>query len=95
MENRNFEDTYNPDQKEIKNTHINIGTGIEVSIKHLAEMIKSTVGFNGNLAFNSDKPDGTMKKLTDVSKIQSLGWRHKIELEFGISKIYKWFQKIL
>lgn len=77
--------------KEIKNTHINIGTGIDISIKELAELIKDIIGFNGELYFNTDKPDGTMVKLTDPSKLHSLGWKHKIELEDGIQRMYEWY----
>ena len=91
MENRDFKDTYSNDQKEIRNTHINIGTGKEISIKQLAETIKQTIGFKGELVFNSDKPDGTLRKLTDVSKLNSLGWRHSVELEDGIKKMYEWY----
>ena len=91
MENQNFEDTFPKDQKEIRNTHINIGMGEDVSIKELAELIKKEVGFNGELVFNTDKPDGTMKKVTDVSKLNSLGWRHSVDLEEGIRKIQQWY----
>ncbi len=91
MENRDFKDTYEADQKEIRNTHINIGTGVEISIKKLAETIQQVVGFNGKLYFNVDKPDGTMRKLTDPSKLHSLGWKHKIELGEGIEKMYDWY----
>ncbi|MDG1042850.1 MAG: GDP-L-fucose synthase [Flavobacteriaceae bacterium] len=91
MQNRNFSDTHNTSGKEIRNTHINIGTGIDVSIKELAEMIKKTVGFKGELVFNSDKPDGTLRKLTDVSKLHGLGWRHKVELQQGINEILDWY----
>ncbi|MCB0398034.1 MAG: GDP-L-fucose synthase [Winogradskyella sp.] len=91
MENRNFSDTFIKGQAEIRNTHINIGTGKEVSIKELAEIIKSEIGFTGNLVFNTSKPDGTMQKLTDVTKLHSLGWKHKIELQQGIRKIYNWY----
>ncbi|GAA3656648.1 GDP-L-fucose synthase family protein [Flavivirga jejuensis] len=91
MENRDFSDTYNQGDKDIRNTHINIGTGKDASIKELAETIQSTIGFKGNLVFNADKPDGTMRKLTDVSKLNSLGWKHKIELEEGIKKAYDWY----
>jgi len=76
---------------EIRNTHINIGTGKEVTIKELAFLIKSKIGFNGEIVFNTSKPDGTMRKLTDPSKIHSLGWHHKIEIEEGIEKLYKWY----
>ncbi len=91
MENRNFEDTYSKDTKEIRNTHINIGTGKDISIKDLAQLIKKIVGFKGDLVFNKDKPDGTMKKLTDVTKLNSLGWKHKVELENGLKEIYEWY----
>jgi GDP-L-fucose synthase len=91
MENRNFSDTYNEGEKEIRNTHINIGTGKDVSIKELAESIQRTIGFKGSLVFNTNKPDGTMRKLTDVSKLNSLGWKHKIELEEGVKKAYNWY----
>lgn len=93
IENRDFCDTYAADQKEIGNTHINIGTGVEISIKELAETIKHVVGYGGELFFNSDKPDGTMRKLTDPSKLHGLGWYHKVELEEGISRIYEWYTK--
>jgi GDP-L-fucose synthase len=89
LENRDFKDMYLENHKEIKNTHINIGTGIDISIKELAELIKSTIEFQGDLYFNMDKPDGTMVKLTDSSKLHDLGWKHKIELKEGIKKIYE------
>lgn len=91
MENRDFKDTYPNGQQEIRNTHINIGTGKEVSIKELAHKIKELVGFKGELVFNTDKPDGTMRKLTDVSKLNNLGWKHSMELEEGLKTIYNWY----
>ncbi|WP_323644986.1 GDP-L-fucose synthase family protein [Aliarcobacter butzleri] len=91
LENRDFKDTYDKNQKEIINTHINIGTGKDISIKELAELIKKIIGFRGNLVFNTDKPDGTMVKLTDPSKLHSLGWKHKVELEDGIRTMYEWY----
>ncbi|GAA4891442.1 GDP-L-fucose synthase [Flaviramulus aquimarinus] len=91
MEKRDFSDTYSDEEKEIRNTHINIGTGIDVSIKELAEIIQDIIDFKGHLVFNTDKPDGTMRKLTDVSKLNSLGWKHTVELKEGIIKIYKWY----
>lgn len=94
MENRNFDDTFSKDQKEIRNTHINIGTGEDISIKALAELIKKEVGFNGRLVFNTDKPDGTLKKLTDVTKLKALGWSHKVTLEEGVKTIYKWYNEL-
>ena len=88
----NFSDlTSNSKNKEIRNTHINIGTGKEISIKELAYLIKDKVGFNGEIVFDTTKPDGTMQKLTDPSKIHKLGWHHKIEIEEGIEKLYKWY----
>lgn len=78
---------------EFKNTHINIGTGKEISIKKLAELVKSKVGYKGELLFNTEKPDGTIRKLTDPSKLHELGWMHKIEVEEGITKVYTWYLK--
>ena len=83
----------NTPNTEIRNTHINIGTGVDISIKELAYLIKNIIGFNGEFYFNTQKPDGTMKKLTDPSKLHSLGWKHKIELEEGIEKMYAWYTK--
>ena len=91
MENRDFKDTYAPNQKEIRNTHINIGTGEDISIKDLAYLIKEIVGFRGEFYFNTSKPDGTMVKLTDSSKLHTLGWKHKVELKEGIKRIYQWY----
>jgi GDP-L-fucose synthase len=88
MESVDFKDLKS-NQDDIKNTHINIGTGEDISIKDLAYLIKKTIGFTGDFAFNSDKPNGTMKKVTDVSKIHQLGWKHKVELEEGIQKVCK------
>jgi len=75
----------------IKNTHINIGTGKDISIKDLAYLIKNIIGFKGDFYFNTSKPDGTMRKVTDVSKLHSLGWKHSVELKEGIERIYKWY----
>ena len=104
LENRDFKDTYQSQNGsndtctpnsvktgEVRNTHINIGTGVDISIKELAELIKEVVGFKGELYFNENKPDGTMVKLTDVTKLHSLGWKHKVELEAGIKSIYEWY----
>lgn len=73
--------------------HVNIGTGEEISIKGLAELVKEVVGFNGELVFNSDMPDGTPRKLTDVSKLHELGWKHKVELKDGIEEAYNWYEE--
>ncbi|EAK5530446.1 GDP-L-fucose synthase [Campylobacter lari] len=92
MENINFKDLIS-NKKEIKNTHINIGTGIDLSIKELAYLIKDIVGFKGELYFNTQKPDGTMIKLTNPSKLHKLGWRHKTSLEEGIKSMLEWYRK--
>jgi GDP-L-fucose synthase len=92
MENRDFTDCYtNPSN--IKNTHINIGTGKDISIKDLAYLIKDIVGYKGDFVFNAEKPDGTLKKLTDCTKLNNLGWKHKIKLADGIEKMYQWYLK--
>ena len=91
MEKRDFSDMFSIDEKEIRNTHINIGTGKEISIKELAETIKNIIGFKGKLIFNTKKPDGTMRKLTDVTKLNNLGWKHKVSLEEGLKTIYNWY----
>ena len=93
MENRDFQDTHSPNDTEIRNTHINIGTGIDISIKELAYLIKEIVGFQGEFFFNTEKPDGTMVKLTDPSKLHALGWKHKVDLKSGIRNIYDWYTK--
>lgn len=96
MESVNFLDLTNVIQgKEIRNTHINIGTGIEISIKDVAFLIKDIIGFSGNLWFNKEKPDGTMRKLSDVSKLHSLGWKHKVDIEEGLSRMYSWYNKYI
>lgn len=92
MEKRDFTDTYAPDSREIRNTHVNIGTGEDISIAELAELVRRTVGFGGRLVFDETKPDGTLRKLTDVSKLHALGWRHKVNLEEGVAKAYAWFR---
>ncbi len=91
--NVDFKDTYDPSQKEIRNCHINVGTGKEVSIRQAAEMIVEEIGFTGELRWDSSKPDGTMRKLTDVTKLHKLGWHHKIEIDEGIHRIYEWYLK--
>ncbi len=71
--------------------HVNIGTGKELTIKELAELVKKTVGYEGEIVWNTEMPDGTPRKLTDVTKLHGLGWRHKVELEEGVAKAYAWF----
>lgn len=71
--------------------HVNIGTGKELTIRELAELVKRTVGFEGEIVWNTEMPDGTPRKLTDVTKLHGLGWTHKVELEEGVAKAYAWF----
>lgn len=95
--NVNFKDTYDATVKnsdgivEVRNCHINVGTGKEISIRQVAELIMKEIGFKGELRWDSSKPDGTMKKLTDVSKLHSLGWHHKIEIDEGVHRLYQWY----
>ena len=91
MEQRDFKDCYSQDTKEIRNTHINIGTGVDITIKDLAELIQQKINFKGELYFNTEKPDGTLKKLTDPSKLHDLGWKHTVSLSQGIEQVYSWY----
>lgn len=91
MEKVNFKDTYAAGEREVRNCHINIGTGKEISIRQLAEMIVKTVGFKGELRWDASKPDGTMRKLTDVKKLHALGWHHTIEIDEGVRLMYEWY----
>lgn len=90
MEHVNFSDLKGQ-TKEVRNCHVNIGTGKDISIKDLATYIVNTIGYKGELFFDSAKPDGTMKKLTDVSKLHSLGWQHRVEMEEGVKKMVEWY----
>lgn len=90
MEHVDFKDLKGSNP-EVRNCHINVGTGKEISIGDVARLIVKEVGYKGELRFNSDKPDGTMRKLTDVSKLHSLGWHHKIDIEEGVAKMYGWY----
>src|SRR5690606_37186961 len=99
MKNRDFhnilnlyEEIDNNKIKEIRNTHINIGTGREISIAHLAEITKIIIKFQGELFFNTSKPDGAPRKLTDTSKLKALGWKYSIELDEGIFRLYQWYK---
>ena len=91
MQNVDFKDLHAQNNKEIKNTHINVGTNKDLSIRDLAEMIKKIVAYEGVLKFDTAKPDSSMNRLLDCSKIHALGWRHKIELEDGIKMMYGWY----
>lgn len=88
MENVNFSDLSHG-MSEVRNTHINIGTGKDISITELAQLVKGIVGFNGEIVWDSTKPDGTYRKLLDVSKLNTLGWTHKIDLNQGIRMVYQ------
>ena len=72
-----------------------MGTGTDLTIKKLVELIQSVVCFDGKIVWDKTKPDGTLQKLLDVSKIHSLGWKHKIELEEGIRMTYEWYKRSL
>ncbi len=76
---------------EVRNTHINIGSGEEVSIRQLAELVRQTVAFGGELIFDHTKPDGMPRKLTDVSNLHALGWRHQVLLAAGVKLFYEWY----
>ena len=89
--NVDFKDTYPEGSKEIRNCHINVGTGKEISIREVAERIMAEIGFKGELRWDSSKPDGTLRKLTDVSKLHGLGWHHQIEIDEGIHRLYEWY----
>jgi GDP-L-fucose synthase len=89
MEKVCFSDTYGKNQREIRNTHINIGTGEDISILDLAGMIKRVTGFRGAFRFDASKPDGTPRKLQNVEKLRNLGWKHTVSLEEGIGMMYR------
>ena len=91
--NVDFKDTYREGDKEIRNCHINVGTGKELSIREVAEKIIREIGFKGELRWDASKPDGTLRKLTDVSKLHSLGWHHRVEIDEGIHRLYAWYLK--
>ena len=84
-----------PSLGEIRNCHINVGTGKELTIRELSQLVVKAVGFEGTVEFDASKPDGTMRKLIDVSKLHSLGWTHKIEIEEGVQKLFQWYKDSL
>ena len=84
-----------PSLGEIRNCHINVGTGKELTIRELSELVVKAVGFEGTVEFDASKPDGTMRKLIDVAKLHSLGWTHKVEIEDGVQKLFEWYQNSL
>ncbi len=91
--NVDFKDTYDPSDKEVRNCHINVGTGKEVTIREAAEKIIREIDFKGELCWDATKPDGTPRKLTDVTKLHRLGWHHKVEIDEGIHRLYKWYKE--
>ena len=91
LENVSFRDLADKKQTEIRNCHINIGTGKECSISETASMVRDTIGYKGTIEWDNTKPDGTMRKLCDVSRLHSLGWRHSVELKDGIKMLYDWY----
>ncbi len=84
-----------PSLGEIRNCHINVGTGKELTIRELSELVVKAVGFEGTVEFDASKPDGTMRKLIDVTKLHSLGWTHKVEIEDGVQKLFEWYKQSL
>jgi GDP-L-fucose synthetase len=84
-----------PELGEIRNCHINIGTGKELTIKELSALVAKTANFTGKIVWDETKPDGTPRKLINVDKLHSLGWKHKIDIEEGVEKLYKWYQHSL
>ncbi len=84
-----------PSLGEIRNCHINVGTGKELTIRQLSELVVKAVGFEGTVEFDASKPDGTMRKLIDVSKLHSLGWTHQVEIEDGVRRLFEWYQQSL
>lgn len=86
-----FEDTYAPGTKEIRNCHINVGTGSELTIRRLADKVGAAVGFTGMVEWDHSKPDGTPRKLTDVSRLHALGWHHRVDIDEGVERLYRWY----
>ena len=84
-----------PSLGEIRNCHINVGTGKELTIRQLSELVAKAVGFEGTIEFDASKPDGTMRKLIDVEKLHSLGWTHQVEIEDGVKKLFDWYRDSL
>ncbi|MBR1712527.1 MAG: GDP-L-fucose synthase [Alloprevotella sp.] len=89
--NVDFKDTYEPGTREVRNCHINIGTGKELTIRELAGKVCEAVGFRGDILWDTTKPDGTPRKLTDPTKLHSLGWHHSVEIDEGVRRLYRWY----
>ena len=90
LEHIDFDDVRGTDP-EVRNCHINIGSGKEITIFELAQLVKKAVGYQGAIKWNTSKPDGTLRKLTDVSKLHKLGWHHTMEIEDGVPALYNWY----
>ena len=84
-----------PSLGEIRNCHINVGTGKEISIRELAALVARTIGFDGTIEFDASKPDGTPRKLTDVTKLHSLGWHHQVDIEEGVQRLFDWYRSTI
>lgn len=84
-----------PSLGEIRNCHINVGTGKELTIRELSQLVVDAVGFEGEVLFDATKPDGTPRKLIDVSKLHSLGWTHSVEIDEGVRKLFEWYRSTL
>ncbi|MDY5066424.1 MAG: GDP-L-fucose synthase [Prevotella sp.] len=84
-----------PSLGEIRNCHINVGTGKELTIRELSQLVVDAVGFEGEVFFDATKPDGTPRKLIDVSKLHSLGWTHSVEIDEGVRKLFEWYRSTL
>ncbi len=91
--NVSFNDIIKDRKGEIRNTHINIGTGKELSIAELASLVADAVGFEGTIEWDASKPDGTMRKLCSVERLHRLGWHHSVELPDGIKRLYSWYKE--
>ena len=92
LEHIDFDDVRG-ENAEVRNCHINIGSGKEITIFQLAQLVKKKLDYRGSLNWDSTKPDGTLRKLTDVSKLHSLGWQHKVEIEDGVHLLIDWYSK--
>lgn len=92
MQHCHFADLVQKEMGEIRNTHLNIGTGEEVSIRELADKIARHIGYTGEILWDRSHPDGTMRKCCDPRRIQQLGWKHTIDLDSGIARLYQWYR---
>jgi GDP-L-fucose synthase len=89
MQNVDFKDLHNG--KKIRNTQINIGTGSDITIKDLSILISKSIEYKGNISFDSSKPDGTMKKLKNPSKLNRLEWKHQVKIEEVVKRVFEWY----